>query len=181
MTSNPNPPAPQPKETIRPLEDLLTDFTISEWVDTPMYETDLPETTPDSDIRAKVEQEYRNTTSPTNWHRYLTLGQYVTDGFTFDANIEEMSTDSLKVHCMIWYQYTYHLDHKLIIPMKLLEWATRCSLVYLTEASASALNLNTTNMTWKQFSRNQSLNDSWSEVPAKSKKKDKKKSKKSSP
>ena len=181
MTTHPNSTVIQQKETIRPLEDLLTDFTISEWVDTPSYETELPETTPDSNIRAITEQEYRNTTSPTNWHCYLILGRYLLDGFTFDANVAEMSTDPLKVHCMIWYQYTYHLDYKLNIPMKLLEWATRCSLAYLTNVSASALNLNTQKATWKQFSRTQSLTDSWSEVPAKTKKKDKKKSKKSCP
>ena len=65
--------------------------------------------------------------------------------------------------------------------MKLLKWATRCSLVYLTNVSASALNRNTQKATWKQFSRTQSITDSWSEVPAKTKKKDKKKPTKSSP
>ena len=182
MTTSSDPAEKQQKEPIRPLEDLLTDFTISDWVDTPSYVTELPETTPESNIREMTEQEYRNTTSPTHWHRYLTLGRYVTDGFTFDANIAELSTDPLKVHCMIWYQYTYHLDHKMVIPMKLLEWATRCTSVYLTNVSASALNLNTQKTTWKQFSRAQSLNESWSEVPAKTKQNGKKnKSKKSSP
>ena len=182
MTTNTDPAAIQQKETIRTLDDLLTDFAISEWVDTPSYVTELPETTPDSNIREMTEQEYRNSTTPTKWNRYLTLGRYVTDGFTFDASIDEMSTDPLKVHCMIWYQYTYHLDHQLNIPMKLLEWATRCSHLYLTtNASASALNLNTKTATWEQFSRTQSLTNSWSEVPAKSKKKDKKKLKKSTP
>ena len=181
MTNTPDPSAIKQKETIRPLEDLLTDFAISEWVETPSYVTELPETTPDSNIREMTEQEYRDSTTPTKWHRYLTLGRYVTDGFTFDASIDEMLTDPLKVHCMIWYQYTYHLDHKLNIPMKLLEWASHCSLVYLRNFSASALNLSTKKVTWKQFSRSQSLTDSWSEVPAKSKKQDKKKPKKSSP
>ena len=92
-----------------------------------------------------------------------------------------MPTDPLKVHCMIWYQYTYHLDHNLNIPMKLLEWATRCSLLYLTNFSASALNLNTNKASWKQFSRTQPLTNAWSEVPAKSTKKDIKQSKKVSP
>ena len=181
MTTNTDPAAIQQKETIRTLDDLLTNFAISEWVDTPSYVTELPETTPDSNIREMAEQEYRNSTTPTKWHRYLTLDRYVTDGFTFDTNIAEMTTDPLKVHCMIWYQYTYHLDYKLTIPMKLLEWATRCSLAYLQKFSASALNLNTNKVTWKQFSRSRSLTDSWSEVPAKLKKKDKKKLKKLSP
>ena len=181
MTTPPDTAAIHQKETTRLLEDLLTDFNTSEWVDTPPYETVLPETTPDSNIRAMTEQEYRNSTSPSNWNRYLTLGRYVTDGFTFDTNIAEITTDPLKVHCMIWYQYTYHLDYQLTIPMKLLEWATRCSLAYLQTFSASALHLNTKKVTWKQFSRSQSLTDSWSEVPPNQRRRIKKKSKKLSP
>ena len=152
------------------LEDFITAFSVSEWFDAPPYVSDLPETSPESNIRSMTELEYRKSTTPTKWFRYLTLGRYVMDGFTFDSCIEEMSSDPLKLHCIIWYQYQYHLDHKLVIPFQLLSGASRCSQPYLTRHAESAIALDTNKVTWKRFSRTLSLNNSWSEVSSKSKK-----------
>jgi hypothetical protein len=54
-----------------PPDDPIFDFAVSNWLDPPVYVTNLPETTPESDIRSLAEQEYRKSTSPTLWHRYL--------------------------------------------------------------------------------------------------------------
>ena len=55
-----------------------------------------------------AETEYRKSTTPTAWNRYLTLGCYTVDGFlTFDTIMEESTTEHLKMHCLIWFQYAY--------------------------------------------------------------------------
>ena len=87
-------------------DDPPFDFSISEWIDPPTFKTIvLPETTPESNIRAHTEQEYRSATTPTAWYRYVTLGRYVTDGFTFDSIMDEGSNEPHKMHCLIWYQF----------------------------------------------------------------------------
>lgn len=178
MISDSVPPASAPTSSTISLDDLLVAFTIFEWVEAPPYVSDLPETAPESNIRHLTEKKYQKATiMPTAWHRYLTLGRYVTNGSTFDASGQEMVTDPLKIRCMIWYRYTYHLlDHGLEIPFKLLEWATRSSQSYLSSHANSSLSLDTKKVTWQSYSRSLSLSNAWSEVPSKSKKKDNPKS-----
>jgi hypothetical protein len=149
------------------------DFTVTEWIDPPKYVTNLA-TSQDSDVRALAEDEYRTSTTSTAWHRYVTLGRYVVDGFTCDSIMAEGSSDPLKMHCMIWYQYSYHLDHKIDIPPKLQSWATKRSQSFLTTNAVNAFQLDTTNTTWQVFSRSLSLSNPWSEVPSKKKHKAKK-------
>ena len=74
------------------------DFSITEWLDAPLYVSDLPETTPETNIRVMTEQEYRKSTTPSHWHRYLILGRYAVDGFTFDASMDDIVADPLKSH-----------------------------------------------------------------------------------
>jgi hypothetical protein len=93
-----------------PPDEYLSDFTVDDWIDPPVYVTYLPVTSSDSDIRAMAEAEYKKSTTPMAWHRFLTLGRYVVDGFTFDSIMEDGLRDPLKMHCLIWYQYSYHLD-----------------------------------------------------------------------
>jgi hypothetical protein len=114
-----------PKDPTVPYDDPVFDFNSNDWIDMPPYVSDLPEKDPDTNIRALTELEYRKSTTPFNWHRYLTLGRYSVDGFTFDASMDDIVADPLKIHCIIWYQYMYHLDHGIDIPEKLLAWATQ--------------------------------------------------------
>lgn len=128
----------------------------------PLNVSDLPETTPVTNIRALTELEYRNSTTPSNRHRYLTLGRYSVDGFTFDASMEDIVADPLKIHSIIWYQYMYHLDHGIDIPEKLLAWATQRTQQYLNHHTDSALLIDTKKVSWKKYSRIHSLSDNWS-------------------
>jgi hypothetical protein len=153
-----------------PPDDPIFDFDVSNWLDLPVYVTNLPATTAESNIRSLAEQEYRKSTSPTSWHRYLTLGRYVVDGFTFDAIMEEGSTDPLKMHCLIWYQYAYYLDHKIDIPPKLQAWAATRSQPYLAKHAESVFLLDAKTTSWKEFSRHQSLSNPWSAVSHKQRK-----------
>ena len=99
-----------------------------------------------------TEQEYRNSTTPTLWQRYVTLGRFAVDGFTFDSIMEEGPIDPLKMHCLIWFQYAYHLDHKIDIPPKLQAWAATRSPPYLAKHADSAFLLDTVKTTWNEFS-----------------------------
>lgn len=151
-----------PKESTTSPDDAVFDFTTIEWHDAPLYVSDLPETTPDTNIREMTEMEYRKSTTPSNWHRYLTLGRYSVDGFTLDASMEDIVADPLKIHCIIWYQYTYHLDHDIEIPEKLLAWVFQRTQPYLHQNADSALILDTKKVSWKKYSRIHSLSDNWS-------------------
>ncbi|KAI2498103.1 hypothetical protein MHU86_16413 [Fragilaria crotonensis] len=153
-----------------PPHDPIFDFDTSTWIDPPVNVTTLPETTPESNIREMTEKEYRDSTTPTLWHRYITLGRYVVDGFTFDSIMEEGVIDPLKMHCLVWYQYVYHLDQKIDIPPKLQAWGATRSQPYLAKHADSAFKLDTNITTWKEFSRTQSLSNPWSEVTSKSNK-----------
>jgi hypothetical protein len=145
-------------------DETIFDFTVDDWIEPPVYVTKLPETTPDTNIRALAEAEYRKSTTPTAWHRFVTLGRYVVDGFTFDSIMEEGTCEPLKMHCLIWYQYAYHMDQKIDIPPKLQSWATSRSQSFLAEHAVSAFQLDTTKTTWTEFSRSHSLSNPWSEV-----------------
>ncbi len=89
-----------------------------------------------------TEQEYRNSTTPTLWQRYVTLGRFAVDGFTFDSIMEEGPIDP----------YAYHLDHKIDIPPKLQAWAATRSPPYLAKHADSAFLLDTVKTTWNEFS-----------------------------
>ena len=165
LTNDTDSTDPKPTTTTAPDEHLL-DFTVDDWINPPVYVTHLPATSSDSDIRAMAEAEYKKSTTPTAWHRFLTLGRcrYVVDGFTFDSIMEEGSSEPLKMHCLIWYQYSYHLDMKIDIPPKLQLWATSRSQPFLFQHAATALQLDPLKTSWKEFSRCHSLSNPWSEV-----------------
>ena len=175
MIGAPNPDDPQLKAASVPPDDPIFDFSITDWLDPPNFVTTLPATTKESNIRLMTEQEYRDSTTPTAWNRYLTLGRYATDGFTFDTIMTDILIDPRKAHCLIWFQYSYHLDHKITIPAKLQAWYSRRSQPFLSTNQLSVFNLDTTKTTWKEFSRSQSLSNPWSEVLAKQKRQKNKK------
>jgi hypothetical protein len=76
--------------------------------------------------------------------------------------MEDYVADPLKLHCIFWYQYIYHLDHDIDIPDKLLVWATQRSQQYLSNHADSALILDTKKVTWNQYAHIHSLSNNWS-------------------
>jgi hypothetical protein len=170
MTANDKPAAHPHKDSISPPVDAVFDFSVTEWLDAPLYVSDLPETSPETNLRAMTEQEYRKSTTPSNWHRYFILGRYAVDGFTFDASMDDIVADPLKIHCIVWYNYLYHIDHSIDIPAPLLNWATLRSHQYLCSHADSALIIDTKKVTWKHYARIHSLSDNWSTAQAKNRK-----------
>jgi hypothetical protein len=171
MNAEDIPAVSSPKDLIHPFDDDVFVFNTIEWIDVPLLDPNSPETSPEANIRAKTELEYRKSTTPANWHRYLTLGRHSVDGFTFDASMEDYVADPLKLHGIVWYQYIYHLDHDIDIPDKLLAWATQRSQQYLNNHADSALILDTKKVTWNQYARIHSLSDNWSTADKKHSKK----------
>jgi hypothetical protein len=176
MAEAPNPADSQLTSVSVPPDDPIFDFTRTDWLDPPTFITNLPETTKESNIRDMAEKEYRASTTPTAWHRYVTLGRYATDGFTFDSIMSELLIDPRKVHCLIWYQYSYHLAQKIVIPAKLHAWYSKRSKPFLVNNHlTTAFDLDTKKSSWTDYSRSQSLSNPWSEVQSAKQKKQRKK------
>jgi hypothetical protein len=79
-----DPAAQQPLDPLIVPDESVFSFEPTDWTDPPLFLTELPETSPETNIRILGEKEYRDSTNPTNWQRFLVLGRYAVDGFTFD-------------------------------------------------------------------------------------------------
>ena len=128
-----DPAALQPLDPLIVPDDSIFSFETTEWTDPPPFVTDLPETSPDTNIRLLGEKKYRDSTNPTKWQRFVELGRYAVDGFTFDTTMDSIDTEPKSAHCAIWYQYNYHLDRDMEIPNKLQAWAQHRSQPYLAK------------------------------------------------
>ena len=83
------------------------------WIEPPSFVPQPPDTDQERYKRIADETDYRNDTKDsTAWYRYFTLGRYVVDGPTFDIIMEQSAGEPLQAHCLIWYQYMYHVDRK---------------------------------------------------------------------
>jgi hypothetical protein len=143
-------------------------FSISEWVAAPIFVPHKDEKSYDRISRQQAEHVYKSRTTPTLWNRYLTLARYALIGHDFDSDMEVFGSDPLKVHCVVWYNYMYHIDRS-----KLEAWATTLSEPYLQIENAPALSVDTVLTNWRIYAKKLSLQPNWSYVPA-SKKKSKK-------
>ena len=56
---------------VSPPDDPIFHFTITDWINPPVFVSDLPETTTESNIRTMAEWEYCNLSTPTAWHCLL--------------------------------------------------------------------------------------------------------------
>ena len=160
-----DPAAIQVLDTSIATEDSIFSFDTTDWVDPPIFVTELPETSEESNIRILGEKEYRDSVTPTLWHRYLTLGRYATDGFTFDSLMENIDTEPKAALCAIWYQTNYYLDRQMDIPFKLQQWSQHRAQPYLAKHAFATFQVDTLRTSWKDYSRLNSLPNPWSEVP----------------
>ena len=107
-----------------------------------------PETTgPDwfsSEERARREANayaYRQRGTKEQWYRYLLLGFFVfEDCFECDKLWETMEANPLQVHRAIWYNFRYHIDQEMHIPLLLNTWAMDVSRAYLLHFDPTTLN-----------------------------------------
>jgi hypothetical protein len=152
-----------------PPPDHIFDFTIQDWVAASLIVPHKDEHSTDVKRRHQQEHVYRSKTSPTKWHRYLTLGRYSMSGPNFDILMDDEEVDALKLHCVIWYNYMFHVDRNMECPPKLDAWATQRSNPYLMKHQSNALSVDTNLLTWDAFAKQQALSENWTQVKKKSK------------
>ena len=145
-------------------DDSIFLFDTTEWIDPPLFVTELPETSPETNLRILGEKEYRDKSTPTQWHRYMVLGRYAIDGFTFDSLMDSINTEPKSAFCAIWYQYTYHLDRNMAIPPKLQQWAQHRAQPFLAKHAYATFQVDTLRAPWKLYSRLNTLPNPWAEV-----------------
>ena len=148
-------------------EDSIFDFTTTEWVAPALLVPHKDESSAETKRRYQADHVYRSKTDPTKWSRYLTLGRYAMSGPDFETLMHDQAIDALKVHCVIWYNFAYHVDRQLECSPKLEAWAEKRSKPYLTEQQPNALLVDTVATTWKKFAKQQALSDNWSQVKQK--------------
>ena len=134
-------------------EESIFSFDTTDWIDPPIFATDLPETSEESNIRILGEKEYSNSVTPTLWHRYLTHGRSATDGYTFDSLMENIDTEPKAALCAIWYQTNYYLDRQMDLSFKLQQWSQHRAQPYLAKHAFATFQVDTLRKSWKDYSR----------------------------
>jgi hypothetical protein len=152
--------------TSNPNDDIF-DFTIQEWVAASLIVPHKDERSTNVKRRHQQEHVYRSKTTPTNWHRYLTLGRYALSGPDFDTLMNDKEVDALKLHCVIWYNYMFHVDRMMECPPKLEAWAIHRSKPYLTKHQINALTVDTELLDWDRYAKQQALSENWTQVQKK--------------
>ena len=150
--------------TSPPPDDLTFDFTIEEWIAASLIVRHKDESTAAVKRRHQAEHVYRSKTNPTHWHRYLTLGRYAMSGPDFDNLMNDQDVDELKIHCVIWYNFAFHVDRHMECSPKLEAWAVRKSKPFLEKHQSSALLVDTLSISWTKYAKQQSLSENWSKV-----------------
>ena len=126
-----------------PPDDPVFDFNISDWVVPSLLVSRQDESSAQLKSRQQNEHVYRSKTTPTLWNRYLALGRYSMSGSDFDALMNASNKDELKIHCVIWYNYAFHVDRNMECSPKLAAWAVQRSKPYLTKHQTKALFVDT--------------------------------------
>lgn len=157
------PPSPT-MAYVPPDGDPVFGFLTTKWIEPPAFASIRHEIDEDRQNCLVMETTYRQHTTPTAWYRYCTLGRFTVDGNTFDTIWNEFEVDPLRAHCMIWYNYMFHVDRNMDIPSKLESWATKRSQVYLAIHAASVLTVDTIRTSWKTLTIANSMSTPWTTV-----------------
>jgi hypothetical protein len=83
--------------------------------------------------------------------------------------MDDKEVDALKLHCVIWYNYMFHVDRLMECPPKLEAWAIHRSKPYLMKHQINALSVDTDLLTWQAYAKQQALSENWTQVTKKSK------------
>jgi hypothetical protein len=100
-----------------------------------------------SDVRMRRDANayaYRQSSNPSDWNRYVTLGLFTTaDCVEFDDIWAAIEKKPLKVHQAIWYNFKFYVDHEYEMPEKLNEWAMNVSLPFLKHHHPAFIDVDT--------------------------------------
>ena len=151
-----------------PPDDPVFDFIFSDWVVPSLLVSRKDESSEQLKSRQQNEHVYRSKTTPTLWNRYLALRRYSMSGSDFDALMNASTKDELKIHCVIWYNYAFHVDRNMECSPKLAAWAVQRSKPYRIKHQTKALLVDTVSVSWKQYEAEQEeLLDNESQVNVK--------------
>jgi len=149
MTGGTAPPPSLPPSLSKESSSSVLSFDIDEFVDAPAFIPNTYDPKNFERIRKDNDDSYRTSVTPTAWHRYVQLGYYaLSDGKTFDTEWQSFEESPLRMHRLIWYNYMFHVDRQLDLPLKLNAWATQVSQPYLQEHDTFSLDMDTINFAW---------------------------------
>ncbi|KAI2501871.1 hypothetical protein MHU86_12563 [Fragilaria crotonensis] len=137
--------------SLPPDDDPVFGFSTSKWIEPPEFDPKPPEIQKDRNNRLHSEADFRNSHIPTAWHRYSVLGRYAVNGELFEMAWNESETDPTRLHSIIWYNYTYQIERKMLIPDKLEVWATKISQPLLAVKEPSIMTTDTLTTTWQSI------------------------------
>ena len=155
--------------TIPPDDDSSFGFFTTQWIEPPPFDPKPSETDEERYARIFAETKYRHINDPTAWNRYCTLGRYAVSGDAFNSAWKDFETDPIVIHSIVWYNYMYHFERQMDIPIKLQAWATKLSQAYLaTNLSQMITTLDTHTTSWPAFMSLHDLSTKpWSSVGSK--------------
>jgi hypothetical protein len=162
--------APQLKSSLLSLppdNDNSFGFLLKDWKDFPdidILPAYLPETQNDRVKRIYEETVQREDTTPTAWHRFVTLGRNFVSFSSFETIWNNFDHNPLQLLLVIWYRYIYHVDRKLDVPKKLHDWANTHSLPYLSVNADKALPVDTIQDGFKVWAKRAANIYSWNKV-----------------
>lgn len=137
--------------SLPPDNDPVFGFSTSKWIEPPEFDPKPPETQKDRNNRLHSETDFRNSHTPTAWHRYSVLGRYAVNGELFEMAWNESETDPIRLHSIIWYNYIYQIKRKMLVPDKLEVWATKLSQPLLAVKEPSIMTTDTLTTTWQSI------------------------------
>ena len=158
MTAGADAPPFSDSPTIPTDDDSIFGFFTSNWIEPPPFDPKPSETDKERYDRIFNETKYRHDNNPTSWNRYCTLGRYAVSGDAFNAAWNEFGSDPIVIHSIVWYNYMYHFERQMDIPIKLQAWASKISQAYLaTHFPTMLTTLDTQTTPWATFAESHGL------------------------
>jgi hypothetical protein len=130
-------------------------FAIDSWVESPPYVAAEGEENELKYRRLAHANTYKQTGSPVAWYRYITLGYYVyADCNEFESFRRQFVSKQTLCMKMVWFNFMYHVDRNLDIPIKLQNWATEVARPYLSKLDPVFLRIDTKMTNWQKLLAN---------------------------
>ncbi|KAI2498972.1 hypothetical protein MHU86_15535 [Fragilaria crotonensis] len=150
MTEPSAPPLSLAATGIRDPDHPELSFDTSEWNERIFFADNVAPSR--KDVRRYHLTQFKSITNPTAWNRYLHLGLYAyDDGLEFDCIWDDPETEWEKRHKIVWYNYAYHLQHALEVPIKLKAWVTNLSQPFLKENAPDFMVIDTRKKSWRDL------------------------------
>jgi hypothetical protein len=130
-------------------------FAIDHWAESPPYVATDGEEKEIFYRRMANANTYKQNGSFVAWHRYITLGYYIYDDCNnFEAYWRQFVCKQTLCMKIVWFNFMYHVDRHLDIPLKLQTWATEVARPHLSQLDPVFLRIDTQTTTWQTLLAN---------------------------